>query len=80
MPVHILIPICVLAYPLPVMGICTCWYQHIHQLKSSLENLANKLSKEMNDRKFKLKPQSFTTKVSVRKFDTSNKKISSNIK
>jgi hypothetical protein len=28
MPVRILIPIRVLAYPLPVMGICTFWYQH----------------------------------------------------
>ncbi len=47
---------------------------NIHQLESSLENLTNKLSKEMNDHKFKLEPQSFTTKVSVKNFDTSNKK------
>jgi hypothetical protein len=34
MPVCVLIPIRVLACPLPVMGICAFWYQHIlrHQL------------------------------------------------
>ncbi len=47
---------------------------NIHQLESSLENLTNKLSNEMNDCKFKLEPQSFTTKVSVKNIDTSNKK------
>jgi hypothetical protein len=46
---------------------------NIHRLESSLENLTNKLSKEMNDWKFKLKPQSFTTKVSLKQIDTSNK-------
>jgi hypothetical protein len=39
-----------------------------------LNQALNKLSKEMNNRKFKLKPQSFTAKISVKIFDTSNKK------
>jgi hypothetical protein len=47
---------------------------NIHQLESSLENLTNKLSKEMNDCKFKLEPESFSAKVFVKKIDTSNKK------
>ncbi len=46
---------------------------NIHQLESSLENLTNKLSKEMNDCKLKLERHSFTSKVSVKTFDASNK-------
>ncbi len=30
MPVCVLIPICRLVFPLPVMGICAFWYQHIY--------------------------------------------------
>ncbi len=33
MPVRILIPIRVLAFPLPVMGMCTFWYQHMYPVK-----------------------------------------------
>jgi hypothetical protein len=32
MPVCVLIPIRVLAIPLPVMGICAFWYQHIYHI------------------------------------------------
>jgi hypothetical protein len=40
-----------------------------------LESLTSTLSAEMNDRKFKLKPESFSTKVYVKKYDTSTTKI-----
>jgi hypothetical protein len=36
MPVCVLIPICVLACPLPVMGICVFWYQHIHAVLGNM--------------------------------------------
>ncbi len=43
-----------------------------HQkVKSYLDSLTSTLSAEMNDRKFKLEPESFSTKVSVKKYDTS---------
>ncbi len=32
-PVRVLIPIRLLVCPLPVMGICTFWYQHIRMTK-----------------------------------------------
>ncbi len=35
MPVHVLIPICVLAYPLPVIGIWTFWYPTERQAKQA---------------------------------------------
>ncbi len=43
-----------------------------HQkVQSYLETLTSTLPAEMNDRKFKLEPESFSTKVSVKKYDTS---------
>jgi hypothetical protein len=43
-----------------------------HQkVQSYLESLTNTLSAEMSDRKFKLEPESFSTNVSVNKYDTS---------
>jgi hypothetical protein len=47
-----------------------------HQkVQSYLESLTSTLSAEMNDRKFKLEPESFSTKVSVKKYDTSTTNI-----
>jgi hypothetical protein len=47
-----------------------------HQtVQSYLESLTNTLSAEMNDRKFKLEPESFSAKVSVKKYDTSTTDI-----
>jgi hypothetical protein len=47
-----------------------------HQkVQSYLESLTSTLSAEMNDSKFKLEPQSFSTKVSVKKYDTSSTNI-----
>ncbi len=43
-----------------------------HQkVQSYLESLTSSLSAKMNDCKFKLEPESFSTKVSVKKYDTS---------
>ncbi len=43
-----------------------------HQkVQSYLETLTNTLSAEMNNQKFKLEPESFSTKVSVKKYDAS---------
>jgi hypothetical protein len=53
---------------------------NIHQLESSLECLTNKLSKEMNNQYFKLKPESFSTQVSVKNFEISNKKMNTDAK
>jgi hypothetical protein len=41
------------------------------KLQPYLENLTNTLSTEMNNRKFKLEPESFSTKVSLTEYDTS---------
>ncbi len=41
------------------------------QVQSYLESLTNTLSTEMNNRKFKLDPETFSTKVSVKEYDTS---------
>jgi hypothetical protein len=47
-----------------------------HQkVQSYLESLTSTLSAEMNNRKFKLEPESFSTKVSVKKYDTSTTNI-----
>jgi hypothetical protein len=47
-----------------------------HQkVQSYLESLTSTLSAEMNNRKFKLEPESFSTKVYVKKYDTSTTKI-----
>jgi hypothetical protein len=40
-------------------------------VQSYLETLTSTLSAEMNDRKFKFEPESFSSKVSVKKYDTS---------
>ncbi len=40
-------------------------------LKSNLEELKNKLSNEMRSRKFKLKPEQFSSKISVKCYNTS---------
>jgi hypothetical protein len=48
---------------------------NIQQLESSLECLTNKLSKEMNNQKFKLEPESFSTQVSVKKLSRQIKKL-----
>ncbi len=44
-------------------------------LKSNLEELKNKLSNEMRSRKFKLKPEQFSSKISVKCYNTSSKKL-----
>jgi hypothetical protein len=44
-------------------------------LKSNLEELKNKLSNEMRSRKFKLKPEQFSSKISVKRYNTSSKKV-----
>ncbi len=41
------------------------------KLQSYLESLTNTLSTEMNNHKFKLEPESFSTKVSLKEYDTS---------
>ncbi len=41
------------------------------QVQSHLESLTNTLSTEMNNRKFKLDPETLSTKVSVKEYDTS---------
>jgi hypothetical protein len=46
----------------------------IQQVQSDLENLKNKLSTELKDRRFKLEPELFSTKVSVKEFVGSKKK------
>jgi hypothetical protein len=41
------------------------------KLQSYLESLTNTLSTEMNNHKFKLEPESFSIKVSLKEYDTS---------
>jgi hypothetical protein len=41
------------------------------QVQSHLESWTNTLPTEMNNRKFKLDPETFSTKVSVKEYDTS---------
>ena len=48
----------------------------IQQVQSDLQNLKNKLSTELKDRRFKLEPELFSTKVSVKEFKGSKKKKS----
>jgi hypothetical protein len=48
----------------------------IQQDQSDLQNLKNKLSTEMKDRRFKLEPELFSTKVSVKEFEGSKNKKS----
>jgi hypothetical protein len=50
----------------------------IHQVQSDLRNLKNKLSTELKDCRFKLEPELFSTKVSVKEFVGSKKKIQFN--
>jgi hypothetical protein len=50
----------------------------IQQVQSDLQNLKNELSTELKDRRFKLKPELFSTKVSVKEFVGSKKKIQFN--
>ena len=47
----------------------------IQQVQSDLQNLKNKLSAELKDLRFKLEPELFSTKVSVKEFEGSKKKI-----
>ncbi len=47
----------------------------IQQVQSDLQNLKNKLLTELKDRRFKLVPELFSTKVSVKEFEGSKKKI-----
>ncbi len=48
----------------------------IQQVQSDLQNLKNKMSTELKDRRFKLEPELFSTKVSVKEFVGSKKKNS----
>jgi hypothetical protein len=41
------------------------------QVQSHLESFTNTLSTEMNNCKFKLDPETFSTKVSIKEYDTS---------
>ncbi len=50
------------------------------KVQSYLQSLTNKLSAEMNNRKFKLETESFSPNVSVKKYDTSKKLLTSNVK
>ncbi len=50
----------------------------IQQVQSDLQNLKNKMSTELKDRRFKLEPELFSTKVSVKEFVGSKKKIQFN--
>jgi hypothetical protein len=49
----------------------------IQQVQSDLLNLKNKLSTGLKDRRLKLEPELFSTKISVKEFVGSKKKISS---
>jgi hypothetical protein len=50
----------------------------MQQVQSDLQNLKNKLSTELKDLRFKLEPELFSTKVSVKEFVVSKKKIQFN--
>ena len=43
-------------------------------LQLHLEELKNKVSNEMRSRKFKLKPEQFPSRISVKRYNTSSKK------
>jgi hypothetical protein len=43
-------------------------------LQLNLEELKNKVSNEMRSRKFKLKPEQFSSRISVKRYNTSSKK------
>jgi hypothetical protein len=43
-------------------------------LQLNLEELKNKVSNEMRSRKFKLKPEQFPSRISVKRYNTSSKK------
>ncbi len=68
MPVRVLIPICVLAFPLLVMGICMFWYQHIHDMIADMEKNMDVL----NAHKYKARTSivRFGTMVSVINFSS----------
>ncbi len=44
-------------------------------LKLNLEELKNKLLNKMRSRKFKLKPEQSSSKISVKRYNTSSKKV-----
>jgi hypothetical protein len=46
-----------------------------HQNKSKLHDLMEKLTKEMNSRKFNLEPEQVTPEVTVKHYETSSKKV-----
>ncbi len=46
------------------------------KIKSKLDDLNNKLAKEMTGRKFKLEPEQFSPEVTVKHYQTSSKKVS----
>jgi hypothetical protein len=50
----------------------------IQQVQSDLQNLKRKLSTDLKERRFKLEPELFSTKVSVREFVGSKQKIQFN--
>ncbi len=50
---------------------------NIQQVQSDLQNLKKKMSTELKDCRFKLEPELFSTKVSVKEFEGSKKKICS---
>jgi len=47
----------------------------IQTAKSKLEDLNNKLSKELIGRRFKLEPEQFSPEVTVKHYETSSKKV-----
>ncbi len=49
------------------------------KVQSYLQSLTNKLSAEMNNCKFKIEPESFSPNVSVKKYDTSKKILTSDV-
>jgi hypothetical protein len=44
-------------------------------LQSNLEQLRNRLSKEMRTQKFKLEPEQCSPKISIKRYNTSSKKV-----
>ncbi len=47
----------------------------IQQVQSDIQHLKNKLLTDLKDQRFKLEPELFSTKVSVKEFEGSKKKI-----
>ena len=52
----------------------------IQTAKSKLEDLNNKLSKELIGCRFKLEPEQFSPEVTVKHYQTSSKKLPSDVK